>query len=216
MPPWISIFGATALMVKRGVFSLHRWKWLALFVAYLTAALNAEMWYFGWFTPFGYLLTVAFLLSLLRLQPTRRTQQVLAVLIALWTMFQSFQVARCLLAVPPLQRTYRQFYAQLERQLPPEGTVVLFCAPDPYFHLRQTRPDLRLYELLPLRMQKAALQRLMEQADAFVFVVWGWAIERDITHFPKHQVQWRTYPMPTAVATYRVAIGIRQGKVRRR
>jgi hypothetical protein len=56
----------------------------------------------------------------------------------------------------------------------------------------------------------------MEQADAFVFVVWGWAIERDITHFPKHQVQWRTYPMPTAVATYRVAIGIRQGKVRRR
>ncbi len=146
--------------------ALPRWQAFALALAYMAAALGVEIWYVGWFAPFGYLAIAMAGREIAKVAP--KGQAWLAALGLLWAVFQTWQVAHAVAAVPMLRADTQRYFAELAKRLPAKAIVVLYSVPDPAFFLQRHRPDLRLYELSPTPMPSEALARLRAQNPFFV------------------------------------------------
>ncbi|MER3501618.1 MAG: hypothetical protein C4295_09150 [Candidatus Fervidibacterota bacterium] len=142
--------------------------WVALYVA---AALGGEVWYVGWFIPFGYLLLTVWANFLWAQSPKR---QILLAIGILWGGFQSVQVVRVFSAIPSLKAETERFQKEIVKVLPPQAKVILHSVPDPFPTLRRVRPDLQLVQLSPTPMNPDTLQRLQEHYSFFVGIEdWG-------------------------------------------
>jgi hypothetical protein len=148
--------------------ALPQWQAVALTLAYIAAALGGEIWYVGWFTPFGYLAIAVAGREIAKAAPKWRAWLVAFGL--LWAGFQTWQVAHAVAAVPALRADTHHYFAELAQRLPAKAVIVLHSIPDPAFFLRRHRPDLRLYELSPTPMPEGALARLRAQKPFFVGV----------------------------------------------
>lgn len=161
-------------------FPIAGWQFAALGAAYLAAASGGEATYVGWFTPFGFLL-VSLLSS--KLAPRLLPHTALLCLAAAWTVYQTTQVFQAVASVKPMSHDTFRLYSDLTKILPKGSTILIVLAmPDPYWHLRKTRPDLSLYQVSPTPMRGRAWQRLIARTD-FVIGIW-----------PTLQWQWKGLP----------------------
>jgi hypothetical protein len=68
-PIWLPLTLVSALAWKQRALSLHGWQLAFLLAVYCSAAFGGELWYVGWFTPFGYLLLSLWFQSSLQRKP---------------------------------------------------------------------------------------------------------------------------------------------------
>ncbi len=130
---------------------------------YAVTALGGEASYPALCVPFVYLLA-ALLFQGLGERKAAWGRVLVAIALAWWA-YQASVVARHLAAVPKIRRELATFYADLDRSLPPNARLLVGSfSPDPTFHLLRFRPDVRVYELMPLPMvDKKAFAQLRPQ-----------------------------------------------------
>lgn len=96
---------------------------------------------------------------------------VLVSLALLWSGYQGYRVIQALRSVPLLRQDVSCFFNGLTETLPKGATVLLVYAfPDPYLHLKSTRPDLQVYYVSPLARAKA-WRKLVARTD-FAVGIW--------------------------------------------
>jgi hypothetical protein len=160
---------ALAIVVTATVATLRRHSpipksFLTFAIAlYAVTALGGEASYPALCTPFVYLLA-ALLFQGLGERKAAWGRVLVAIALAWWA-YQASVVARHLIAVPKIRRELATFYADLSRSLPPNARLLVGSfSPDPTFHLLRFRPDVRVYELMPLPMvDKKAFAKLRPQ-----------------------------------------------------
>lgn len=164
-PIWLPLTLVSALAWKQRALSLHGWQLAFLLAVYCSAAFGGELWYVGWFTPFGYLL-----LSLWFQQAFKenRWRFALVGLCLFWCSYQGFRVGQALSSVQGLKAEIDRFNFELATVLPKGAQVLLHGVPDPFPILQRLRPDLKLIELSPTPMQQEALKRTLRQSDFFI------------------------------------------------
>jgi hypothetical protein len=170
-PIWFSLTLVSFLAWKRKFLPLQGWQMALILVIYCSAAFGGEPWYFGWFTPFGYLL-----LSLCFRQAFKenRWRFVLVGLCLLWCSYQGFRVGQALSSVQGLKVEIDRFNFELATVLPRGVQVLLHGVPDPSPTLQHLRPDLRFIQLFPAPMAQEALKRTLHQTDFSVGLTeWG-------------------------------------------
>ena len=170
-PIWLPLTLVSALAWKQRALSLHGWQLAFLLAVYCSAAFGGELWYVGWFTPFGYLL-----LSLWFQQAFKenRWRFALVGLCLLWCSYQGFMVGQALSSVQGLKAEIDRFNFELAAVLPKGVQVLLHGVPDPFPTLQRLRPDLRLIQLSPTPMPQEALRRTLRQSNFFVGLTeWG-------------------------------------------
>ena len=161
--PAIAIVVTTTLATLRRHLLIPK-SFLAFAVAlYTVAALGREASY-----P-ALCVSVVYLLAALLFQGLGERkaawERVLVAIALAWWAYQASVVARHLIAVPKIRRELATFYADLSRSLPPNARLLVGSfSPDPTFHLLRFRPDVRVYELMPLPMvDRKAFAKLRPQ-----------------------------------------------------
>ncbi|MFA0767635.1 MAG: hypothetical protein OXFUSZZB_000963, partial [Candidatus Fervidibacter sp.] len=161
--PAIAIVVTTTLATLRRHLLIPK-SFLAFAVAlYTVAALGREASY-----P-ALCVSVVYLLAALLFQGLGERKaawgRVLVAIALAWWAYQASVVARHLIAVPKIRRELATFYAELDRSLPPNARLLVGSfSPDPTFHLLRFRPDVRVYELMPLPMvDRKAFAKLRPQ-----------------------------------------------------
>ncbi|MCS7191461.1 MAG: glycosyltransferase family 39 protein [Armatimonadetes bacterium] len=162
---WLVMLLATAIAFKFRRSPMMVWQAFIIGFSYLSTVFGQEMWYIGWFVPFGYLMTVFWLNASLRI-PTMRI--VLLVAVLLWSVNRFAIIWKVLQEIPIAKSDTSLLIKDLSQLLPPKSTVIVYSIPDPYLPLSQNRPDLKLFQLSPTPMQFEALQRLKRKADFFL------------------------------------------------
>jgi len=166
-PIWFAFTLASVLMWlrMRKAMLLRRWQLASMLAICCSAGLGGEMWYIGWFAPFGYLVLSVWLH---RGFQTNRQRFVLWGLCVLWCCYQGVRVGQALSSVQGLKTEISRFYAELTQVLPKDAQVLLLGFPDPSPALQQRRPDLRLIQLSPTPVPPESLKRTVRQSDFFV------------------------------------------------
>jgi len=158
--PAIAIVVTTTLATLRRHLLIPK-SFLAFAIAlYAVTALGGEASYPALCVPFVYLLA-ALLFQGLGERKAAWGRVLVAIALGWWA-YQASVVARHLIAVPKIRRELATFYAELDRSLPPNARLLVGSfSPDPTFHLLRFRPDVRVYELMPLPMvDRKAFRRL--------------------------------------------------------
>jgi hypothetical protein len=161
-PIWFSLTLVSILAWRRKFLPLHGWQMAFLLAVYCSAAFGGELSYVGWFTPFGYLL-----LSLWFHQAFKenRWRFVLVELCLLWCGYQGFRVGQALSSVRDLKAGIDRFNFELVNILPRGAQISLGTIPDPSPTLQRLRPDLRLFQLIPLPISQEAFERILLQSE---------------------------------------------------
>lgn len=170
-PIWFSLLLASILGWKRKFLPLSGWQFAFILSIYCSAALGGELWYVGWFTPFGYLLLSLWLQQAFQ---ENRWRFILVGLCLLWIGYQSIKVGQALSSVRSLKTNIDRFNTELASLLPPNSQILIYGLPDPVLNLLQLRPDLRIIILSPTPMQQEAFKRILQSSDFFVGISeWG-------------------------------------------
>lgn len=170
-PIWFPLMLVSLLAWKRKTLPLSGWLLSFSLVVYCSAAFGGELWYVGWFTPFGYLLLGFWFRQAFK---GVRRHLILAGLCLVWSGYQSAKVFQALSSVHELKREIDLFESELVNSLPKGSKVLLHSIPDPFPFLQQFRPDLQLVQLSPTPMPKKALKRILQQSDFFIGLrEWG-------------------------------------------
>jgi hypothetical protein len=161
-PIWFSLTLVSFLAWKRKFLPFQGWQMALILVIYCSAALGGKLSYVGWFTPFGYLL-----LSLWFQQAFKenRWRFVLVGLCLLWCGYQGFRVGQALSSVRDLKAGIDRFNFELVNILPRGAQISLGTIPDPSPTLQRLRPDLRLFQLIPLPISQEAFERILLQSE---------------------------------------------------
>ena len=140
-------------------------------MTYFAATLGGELWYIGWFAPFGYLLLTVWVNFVHRVVRRRMWLVAFCIVLVGWQMLKIGQAISC---IPELKRSIDKFFAEVQVLLPKGAFVLLNGIPDPLPHLQRSRPDLRLVYLSPTPMVDEMLRRALKQAQFFVGLTdWG-------------------------------------------
>ncbi len=167
---------ATLISLKSKHSPLADWQALVIGVAYLTEVVGVEMWYLGWFIPWGYLTIGMWGNSLLkrwwsknsRQRTKQKLQIALLAMALLWSGYRAIKTWQFSIKVFTTRSDLAQFMDDLVHSLPEKSTVLTCSVPDPCLILARYRTDLKIYQLSPTPMQKEALDQLAKQADFFV------------------------------------------------
>jgi len=162
----LNVVPAIAIVVTATAATLRRHlllpkSFLAFAVAlYTVAALGREASYPALCVPVVYALA-ALLWQRMSEQKVAWRKMLIAMALGWWA-YQGSVVARHLAAVPKIREELTTFYADLDRTLPPNARLLVGSfSPDPTIHLLRFRPDVRVYELMPLPMvDRKAFRRL--------------------------------------------------------
>ncbi len=177
-PLWFGLLVVSLLAWWRRHFPLTSWQLGCFTAVYLAATIGGELWYVGWFTPFGYLLLTVWL----RAFGAQHKALLLGAFCLALLGYQWVQVARVVKNVPTLSQQTQQFFAEITTVLPQGACVVLHGVPDPFPFLERRRPDVRMVQLSPTPMPAEALESLEREADFFVGI--------------KHWGEGRGFPLP--------------------
>lgn len=160
---WLVPLILTFWMVWWHGLILPRWLLAITAALYGVVALGVEAWYPALFAPFGYLLLAALLSHLSKIPSSLISRpfpliphplSLISLLIAflLWG-YQVSVVARHWQAAPKVRQEVTRFHKDLSDLLPSEAVLLVGSfSPDPTFHLLRHRPDVRLYQIMPLPM----------------------------------------------------------------
>lgn len=172
---WLVLAFATIVALKFKHSPLLNWQAFVIGTMCLTEIVGVEIWYEGWFIPWGYLMAGAWGNAVLKWQRLSNQWQmkqklqmaliVIALLLAGYGAAKTWQISTI---VPTTRSDTAKFVDELVRFLPKNATVLMFNTPDPCPILIQLRPDLRIYQLSPTPMRKEALERIAEQSDFFI------------------------------------------------
>ncbi|MCX7967203.1 MAG: glycosyltransferase family 39 protein [Armatimonadetes bacterium] len=185
-PIWFILLALTFGAWLRGSSPLKGWQ-IALFsMAFLSAASGGELWYIGWWIPFGYLLLSLWLQFILEHFPKKAWIWTLCIL---WVCWQLFKIGQAVSSVPELKRDIDRFFVEVSEILPHGAKVILHCVPDPFPLLQSDRPDLQLIQISPTPMLPEALNRVQKDSDFFVGLT-NWAEGRGL-NLPEFWKEWR-------------------------
>ncbi|MFN3420260.1 MAG: hypothetical protein ACK40X_00865, partial [Armatimonadota bacterium] len=184
-PLWFALIVVSILSIWRKNSHLTGWQTICFLTAYIASALGGEMWYVGWWTPFGYLLLSLWLNATFTKLSKR---SLLLVLCFLWVGWQLLKVNQALGSVPELKRDIDRFFAEVQTVFPENSTVLLHSVPDPFQVLQQSRDDLHLIQISPTPMEQEPLKRILSEVDFFIGVPL-WAQRQDV-NLPKATRGW--------------------------
>ncbi len=184
-PIWFVLLAMTFLAWLRKCLPLKDWQVAFFLSAFFSAALGGELWYVGWWIPFGYLLLSLWLHSVSMLFKQRAWILALCVSLICWQLFKIGQVVS---SVPILKRDIDKFFAEVPKVLPLGSKVLLHCLPDPFPLLQNERPDLQLIQISPTPMLPEALNRVQSEADFFIGIT-KWAEGRGL-NLPEPWMEW--------------------------
>lgn len=172
-PLWFALVLISLVAWWRKRTPLRGWMTLCLSALYAAAAFGGELWYAGWFTPFGYLLLTIWLQATVKTETGSRKRLIWG-FCCLLLGYQLVQIGRTVAYVKPMQHATMQFFSDLPSLLPRGAGVVLHSVPDPFPILSAQRPDLRLVQLSPTPMPRVPLEQLLDRVDFFVGIKdWG-------------------------------------------
>lgn len=175
LPFSLSIVILSTVALRSRSFPLSGWQWASLLTAFISFFVGGEMWYAGWWTPFCYLLLGSIGTTLVMgLKMGLKVKTIILALALIWCGYQMHGISQNILQVPVIRQDTLKFFSELSRFLSKGATVLVYTAPDPTFHLRRNRPDLRLYERVPRLIKSPALASLFNRSDYFVsFAAWA-------------------------------------------
>lgn len=161
--PALAVVATAAIATLRRHFSVPKVFLAFVVILYAVTALGGEAFYPTLCVPFIYTLTALLLqgLSEQKSQPSSllshpsslRYKVLMATAALMWWVYQTSVVVHHFVAVPKIREELTTFYADLDRSLPPNARLLVGSfSPDPTFHLLRFRPDVRVYELMPLPM----------------------------------------------------------------
>lgn len=197
-PIWFVLLVATLLAQLRKRLLSEDWQIAIFLTIFFSASLGGELWYIGWWTPFGYLLLSLWLRTIFVHFPQRACICALCLLLICWQLLKIGQVVS---SVPDLKRDIDKFFAEVSKVLPQGSKLLLHCLPDPFMPLQSNRPDLKLIQISPTLMLPEALNRVRSDADFFVGLT-KWAESRGL-NLPE---PWREWHFQTPEGTWRVRI----------
>jgi len=170
-PIWSALAISSVWALARRHLPKNQWQVAFLAVTFFSSAFGGELWYIGWWTPFGYILLCLLLQTVFREQSKKAWFSALCLL---WVCWQLFKIGQAVAYVPQLKRSIDKFFAEVQATVPKGSTLLLHCVPDPFPLLRKTRPDLTMVQISPTPMLPGALLRAHEDADFFVGLTeWG-------------------------------------------
>jgi hypothetical protein len=188
LPIWFPLVFLSLWSLGRKSSPLTLWQTSALSATYMAAALGGEVWYIGWWTPFGALLLGCWLNALSTQWSRHKIRwMVLGILLVGW---QGVKVAQVWASLSTLSGDINRFFAEVQGILPEGATVILHSIPDPFPVLQRTRHDLRLIQLSPTPMVRQALERNFQRAQYLVGIT-GWVKNRTGIALGTVQKEWR-------------------------
>lgn len=185
-PIWFVLLAMTFLAWLRRLLPLKDWQVAFFLSAFLSAALGGELWYIGWWMPFGYLL-LSLWLHVISVHIARRVW--ILALCASLICWQLFKIGQVVSYVPTLKRDIDKFFAEVPKVLPFGSKVLLHSIPDPFPLLQSERPDLQLIQISPTPMLPEALNRVRSEADFFIGIT-KWGKGRGL-NLPEPWMEWR-------------------------
>lgn len=170
--PWVIPFAVAMRVITQRRWFLPPWFLAFVAVTYFVVTVGAEAWYPPVFVPLGYLFLAALLSHFYRADRSPSLRLFPLFLATSWWGYQVSVVVRHWAAVPSIRREVKAFEGEVERLLPPGAVVVIGSfSPDPTFSLLSRRPDLRLYQLMPLPMvDPKGWRELRERATHFLIL----------------------------------------------
>lgn len=171
LPLWFPLIVLSLWAWWRKHSPLTGWQVAFLTMTYFAATMGGELWYVGWFAPFGYLLLTVWLNFAHKIAAKRFWLVAFCIVLVSWQVLKVGQAISC---VPDLKRSVDEFFAEVQVMLPKGAFVLLGSVPDPFPYLQRSRPDLRLIYLSPTPMVDEALKQVLEQAQFFVGVTKWW------------------------------------------
>lgn len=170
-PPWFGIIIVLTFTFICRCLPMALWQLGIVIVAYGAAviACGGGLHYLPLFVPLGYVATTRLGVELAK-KPMSRL--LLLICVVIWCGCQLSRITQTIVALPTYRASVQSFLKGLERTLPPGATIIIASFPDPYFHLQTTRPDLTVYEMLPISQLwgEEALAKLLRRSD---FYLWG-------------------------------------------
>lgn len=202
LPLWFALVVASILSIWRKNSPLTGWQTACLVIPYFSSAVGGELWYIGWWTPFGYLLLSLWLSK--TFEKLSRKFWLLAICL-LWTGWQLLGIGQAATGAHICKRSIDKFFAEIQIAIPKGALVLLHCVPDPFQTLQENRPDLCLIQISPTPMSPRALKRVLSNADFFVGLR-EWVESRGIVNLAKAEKTWlfRTTLKTWSVGLYRL------------
>lgn len=205
-PPWLIIIVMGLIAALRKHLTAQGWQFAVIFIAYLAicfgACVPAELWWYaGAFAPLGFLLVGLLWKSIAR-SPKERF--VLSIVAMLWVGFQVIRIAPNIAAAPTIHHDAQRFFQALETELSPRATVLIFSAPNPFFHLSRTRPDLHLYQIVGMVIDPYAFKRLKSRTHYFVGL-WEWMREDGLFR-PEEAEQVKRWMIRAPLGSFHVSL----------
>ncbi|OGK66881.1 hypothetical protein A2313_00610 [Candidatus Roizmanbacteria bacterium RIFOXYB2_FULL_41_10] len=135
---------------------------IGLIVGWLFIFYGREPWYYVYPVPFLYLLWVKFWESL-----KNKSGKIFFWLISGVMLFVNLNLFS--LDWQSSQGSYQKFTQTIVSQLPKNSTVFLSSIPDPYYGLKTSHKNLRLYQFAPLPEEKSKYYQILDDSEYLVF-----------------------------------------------
>ncbi|MCS7265990.1 MAG: glycosyltransferase family 39 protein [Armatimonadetes bacterium] len=203
-PVWVAILAVTLMWQRKGLFRFYGWQLIFITVAYLTVALGGHPWYFGWFTPFGYLLLGLIFSQFITAANKPSVLKPIIAVTLLWVGYQVYKVLPCWKTAPIIQNAHEGFFNELQHELPPKSKIVLFCVPDPSLLLIEKRRDLDIYLPTGTKTYQSQWEKLWHDLDGFVLVEADWVFTKPVVILPLKYRIVKRWKIPSAQITYSV------------
>ncbi|MGQ9463108.1 MAG: glycosyltransferase family 39 protein [Candidatus Fervidibacter sp.] len=185
-PLWFALSTLSLWAWLRKKTPLEIWQTFCLLAIYAGGALGGEVWYAGWFAPFGYLLLTVWLYEFSRWFPKTRWQIFCVAL----TGYQLLQITRVLISVPSLSQDISRFLADVQKPIPHGAKILTHSVPDPFPVLSEGRSDLHLVQVSPTPMPEEKLRKALQQSSHLVAIP-KWGEERLGIKLPLPEKTWR-------------------------
>lgn len=185
-PLWFALSFLSLWAWLRKKTPLGSWQTFSLLAIYAGGSLGGEVWYAGWFAPFGYLLLTVWVKEFSRWLKKIWWQTFCAILVC----YQLFQIALTFASVPTLPQDLNSFFAEIQMAIPHGAKVLLNSLPDPYPVLKEQRTDLHLVQVSPTPMPGKNLTEALQQSD-YLIAIPRWIKDRLKIELPPPEKEWR-------------------------